>query len=167
MIAHDLEWELSTCRLCATVTRRIKCGNRGSALCRERRSRIKRERGSQRHDPALIFERDGYICQLCGQPTLPDAPSIQKGRRVAHPLSPSVDHIVPMARGGRHRLSNLQCAHLRCNVAKQDALEVRNGEPPKPARPQGQVGGVLRGRPVAASVGAPLRATYVALRLFD
>lgn len=34
------------------------------------------------------------------------------------PLSKSVDHIVPLALGGPHEQSNLQYAHLRCNVAK-------------------------------------------------
>lgn len=35
-----------------------------------------------------------------------------------HPMSRSVDHIIPLAIGGTHTQDNLQFAHLRCNVAK-------------------------------------------------
>lgn len=34
------------------------------------------------------------------------------------PRSKSVDHLVPLARGGTHEQSNLQWAHLSCNVRK-------------------------------------------------
>lgn len=30
----------------------------------------------------------------------------------------SVDHIIPLSRGGTHEPGNAQCSHLRCNVAK-------------------------------------------------
>jgi hypothetical protein len=32
----------------------------------------------------------------------------------------SLDHIIPMARGGSHTKSNAQCSHLICNSLKQD-----------------------------------------------
>lgn len=34
-------------------------------------------------------------------------------------MCPTVDHILPFALGGSHGISNLQLAHLTCNVTKQ------------------------------------------------
>lgn len=58
-----------------------------------------------------IYERDGWMCGLCHQPvdpalTFPD------------PMSASLDHIVPMARGGPHLRHNVQCSHFICNSRK-------------------------------------------------
>lgn len=39
---------------------------------------------------------------------------------VAAPMSASVDHIVPLSRGGEHSMANVQCAHLSCNSSKGD-----------------------------------------------
>lgn len=38
------------------------------------------------------------------------------------PLSKSIDHIVPVAKGGAHSQQNLQWAHLRCNIRKSDRI---------------------------------------------
>lgn len=63
-------------------------------------------------DHVEIFERDGWVCQLCGLPVDPTL----SGRHVAD--GPSLDHIVPLTRGGLHRRTNVQLAHMRCNSAK-------------------------------------------------
>lgn len=55
-----------------------------------------------------IFERDGWMCGICGKPingTLKQ-PSRQRV---------SLDHIVPVSKGGSHTRSNVQAAHLSCN----------------------------------------------------
>lgn len=54
-----------------------------------------------------VFERDGWICQLCGLPTLRETGH--------HPMSASVDHIIPLAEGGDHTYDNCVTAHLACN----------------------------------------------------
>lgn len=81
-----------------------------AAIAQRRRAAI---RGAEveRFEHSEVFERDGWICQLCGDPTdwtthFPD------------PLSPSLDHIVPLSRGGEHSRANTQCAHLACNIRK-------------------------------------------------
>jgi len=63
-----------------------------------------------------VFERDNWTCQLCRKP-------ITKDLRAPHPMSRSVDHIVPLSRGGLHEMANLQAAHLRCNVRKAARLD--------------------------------------------
>lgn len=37
---------------------------------------------------------------------------------------PTLDHIIPIARGGRHSVGNLQCLCAHCNFTKQDKLTV-------------------------------------------
>ena len=56
-----------------------------------------------------VFERDQWRCQLCGGETSGEWPD---------PLSASLDHIMPLSKGGEHSYANTQCAHLRCNIQK-------------------------------------------------
>lgn len=61
-----------------------------------------------------IFERDGGLCQICGE----GMDGVWPG-----PLSPSLDHVVPLSLGGAHAPENVQLAHLRCNVSKGARLD--------------------------------------------
>lgn len=57
---------------------------------------------------AKVSERDGWICQLCGEPVDPRLPK-------DHPYGASVDHRNPCSRGGLHLAENLQLAHRLCD----------------------------------------------------
>lgn len=37
-----------------------------------------------------------------------------------HPKSKSMDHVIPIAKGGTHVLANVKLAHLTCNLRKSD-----------------------------------------------
>jgi hypothetical protein len=72
-------------------------------------------RGSGRKFPKVrhnarrrVFERDGWICQLCHAP-------IDSELAFPHPGFATVDHRDP---DGPHDPSNWQAAHLACNVSK-------------------------------------------------
>jgi len=67
-------------------------------------------------DNETVFERDGWVCKLCGG-------QIDRNTKWPDPWSASVDHIVPLSRGGNHSYANVQCAHLRCNCQKSDKLQ--------------------------------------------
>ncbi len=68
--------------------------------------------------PSVVYETDGYVCQLCDQPTEPNGPY---GRR------PSIDHKIPLSLGGPHTYANTQTAHRACNSAKGNRfLEASN-----------------------------------------
>ena len=57
------------------------------------------------------------VCAICGQP-------VDMSLRYPHPMARSIDHIVPINRGGHPSdLSNLQLAHWTCNRAKADKLQ--------------------------------------------
>lgn len=67
--------------------------------------------------PREVYERDGWVCQLCQHP-------IDRATPWPESASPSIDHIVPLAKGGPHTLANVQAAHLGCNSRKRDRLDV-------------------------------------------
>lgn len=104
-----------------------KCGKPFEAVKRETRYcknchpwndvRKERERKAARYPVSKkqIFERDNYICGICGLP-------VDRDLRWPDESSASLDHIVPIARGGTHEPSNTQCAHLRCNRIKHDSI---------------------------------------------
>jgi hypothetical protein len=56
-----------------------------------------------------IYERDNWICQLCKK-------RVDKRWKYPNPMSPSIDHIIPLSDGGLHERKNVQLAHLHCNV---------------------------------------------------
>lgn len=56
------------------------------------------------------------VCGICGKP-------VDKGLRYPHPMSPCIDHIVPIAKGGHPSdIENLQLAHWTCNRQKADRI---------------------------------------------
>jgi 5-methylcytosine-specific restriction endonuclease McrA len=104
------------CNEMVTVVRHRWCGSIRCPPCTRARWRETHYERAARYGlrfdviaPTRVFERDGWRCQICQRKT--------KGKWPA-PRSPTVDHIVPMARGGHHVLENLQCACLACNVSK-------------------------------------------------
>jgi hypothetical protein len=60
-------------------------------------------------DEAQVFVSG--ICYLCRLP-------IDMNLKYPDPMSKSVDHIEPLARGGTHTMDNLAPAHWLCNVRK-------------------------------------------------
>lgn len=64
--------------------------------------------------PIEIFERDGYVCQLCRKKTRPDY------KNSFHPLYPNLDHIIPLSKGGSHTKKNTQCLCRKCNAIKHN-----------------------------------------------
>ena len=65
-----------------------------------------------------VILRTQQLCGICGQP-------VDKTIKSPHPLSATVDHIIPIAKGGHPSdLANLQLAHRWCNRLKSDKLLV-------------------------------------------
>lgn len=54
----------------------------------------------------VLAERDGGRCGICGKP-------VDESER-------SVDHILPLSRGGNHSYTNTRLAHGRCNKARSN-----------------------------------------------
>ena len=71
----------------------------------------------ERFPKSLIYERDNYICQLCKGPVLRAARYRRRDGKI-HMKSPTIDHIVPISRGGDHKPHNCQTACFKCNSKK-------------------------------------------------
>ena len=61
---------------------------------------------------AYLFKRDGGICQRCQKPVDPSL-------KHPHPMSASMDHQLPVSRGGLWSKANVQLMHLTCNIRKR------------------------------------------------
>jgi 5-methylcytosine-specific restriction endonuclease McrA len=61
---------------------------------------------------AEIAQRDGWRCGICSKKVRPDLEH-------PDPYCASIDHVLPLARGGDNSPANLQLAHLRCNLSKK------------------------------------------------
>lgn len=55
-----------------------------------------------------VFERDGWTCQLCGEP-------LDRSAGPNDDWFPSLDHVTPQSVGGAHTVDNLRAAHRWCN----------------------------------------------------
>ena len=71
-------------------------------------------------NPMKVYARDGWVCQICGA-------SVSPISAWPDPQSKSLDHIIPLSRGGAHSYKNVQLAHLRCNVIKSDRVDYPGG----------------------------------------
>ena len=59
-------------------------------------------------DRMKVFEAEGWKCHICGRP-------VKRGVNPRDPLAASIDHIVPISKGGTHEPSNVRLAHMGCN----------------------------------------------------
>jgi hypothetical protein len=115
---------------------------RGEAAIRQRLSRKSRDMGVTgvtrdciprpfiRH----VMERDAYTCVYCG--TQSDA-----AREAGKKALLSVDHIVPVARGGLTAVANLVCCCRLCNREKNDRTPTEWGLEPSFLQPGVAYGG--------------------------
>lgn len=87
-----------------------------------RKARMVTPMAERRVDRLAVFERDGWVCGLCGGKVDPEL-------RHPDPLSASLDHVLPLALGGLHEWGNVQCSHLRCNTAKGARLSEEETTP--------------------------------------
>lgn len=102
----------------------LRCGVCDDRLRRAWKSRDKAVRRMRIRDNGSaetilaehVFERDSWTCQICAEPVL------RQSADVYHDLIPTLDHIVPLARGGTHTYDNVQCAHWICNSRKCDSM---------------------------------------------
>lgn len=90
----------------------IGCQNRND--CNRKRHR-RRAAYAEDVTIAYLMERDGGQCGVCGKP-------IDITIEHPDPMSASLDHIVPVSKGGTHARSNCQPAHLGCNSRKHNKV---------------------------------------------
>lgn len=74
----------------------------------------------ERNKKKILMFQD--TCALCGKP-------VDKRLKYPHPMSATIDHIIPIDRGGHPSdICNLQLAHMCCNRAKSNKLQANQEE---------------------------------------
>jgi hypothetical protein len=64
-------------------------------------------------DRNKVGERDQWRCGICRK-------TVDIQFAWPDPMSPSLDHIVPLSQGGDHTYANARISHLRCNVKRSN-----------------------------------------------
>jgi hypothetical protein len=83
------------------------------------RQRLAKRRASMfgvGHEPYVqreIFERDNWKCWICKT-------KVDRNKAYPHPMSPTIDHVIPLSKGGPDAAYNVACAHWGCNLGKSD-----------------------------------------------
>ncbi|MDD4019707.1 MAG: HNH endonuclease signature motif containing protein [Kiritimatiellae bacterium] len=63
-----------------------------------------------------IYKQSGGVCEICGLPVIYD-------KLADNNWSGTIDHIIPLSKGGKHALFNCQLAHRICNSLKNNSLD--------------------------------------------
>lgn len=97
-----------------------KSAPKGRALCVFKKKmnslRYGTHEGAYKKNKKRIFATQS-ICGICGRP-------VDFSLKYPNPLSATIDHIVPVAKGGHPSdIDNLQLAHFSCNRQKSDHYE--------------------------------------------
>lgn len=67
-----------------------------------------------------LYARDNGVCYLCGGECDWNDHQERDGIKICGRRYPSIDHVLPLARGGMHQWENVRLAHLGCNIDKAD-----------------------------------------------
>lgn len=70
-----------------------------------------------------LYERDHGICYLCGEKC--DWSDRDEKKNSIGMLYPTIDHVIPVSKGGLHAWDNVKLAHMICNAIKQDKILVK------------------------------------------
>ena len=112
-------------RLCEPCrhARRLEADRRHRRAHRQKYGKTWRSRAQrlgvpyERVDRMKVFERDGWICQLCFKPAK------KRYLRTGYRMEPTLDHRIPITWTDvtpGHVYSNVQCAHRECNQKKSN-----------------------------------------------
>lgn len=73
-----------------------------------------------------LYIRDKGICYICNERcNYDDYKLTNEGYFIAGLKYPSIDHIIPLNKGGTHTWNNVKLAHFICNSLKKDKLYPR------------------------------------------
>ena len=121
-------WRFKKCKYCEqwhykynNVYCSEECRRKGNRLYDELRKnkRLERARKNGQFDADIdiykLIERDGGYCYLCGDDVL-------FTYHYNDPKYPTIEHVMPIARGGTHSWDNVKVACRECNTRKSTTL---------------------------------------------
>ncbi len=124
------------CPVCGRMTDRKKycsdvCANRMYNKAKDHKRRNKIATAMVDNDITLeaVWRNGLGVCYICGCVTDWNDKREENGTIICGDRYPSIDHIVPLARGGKHSWSNCALACRKCNWEKSDSPA-----PPQPRR---------------------------------
>lgn len=97
----------SVCLECRKQVLRLRDLGRGNSKTVLRRQRV---REGEKISVKSLVARDGFACQICFL-SMKWVGALSGDTR-------SIDHIVPISKGGQHTHDNVRLVHLRCNCKK-------------------------------------------------
>lgn len=65
-----------------------------------------------------LYKKENGICYLCGQPVDMNDYKMIRGNKVCGERYPSIEHVIPLSKGGEHSWKNVRLAHRACNTKK-------------------------------------------------
>lgn len=107
-----------------TVGQRLHCSKACAHKHTVRRKRLRRKGllGQPSLSLPVVYRLHQGVCALCGQLVAIDR--ARPKREWA-----TIDHVIPLAKGGRHAYDNVQLAHLGCNSSKGARVISRDPRP--------------------------------------
>lgn len=83
---------------------------------REMKARVESRRRARvrglevgKYDRFDVFKRDGGVCMICNK-------KVDKSLRWPNAMSFSINHVVPISKGGADTFGNVETSHLVCNM---------------------------------------------------
>lgn len=117
------------CPVCGTITDKPKycselCRKRASYYRQNTKRRAKVKSALVDKDITLheLYIRDNGKCHICGGVCDWNDHTQNNNRFSAGKNYPTIDHVIPLAKGGKHSWDNVKLAHFSCNSAKGDKL---------------------------------------------
>lgn len=100
---------------------------KANAKKQSRHTRKARKKCNGEIDRSISLERlimrDKNTCHICGHKcNSHDFVIDANGSYIAGANHPSIDHVMPLSKGGSHTWGNIKLAHHRCNTQKSDLL---------------------------------------------
>lgn len=132
----DVEYRTRVCAVCGRVfmAERTVTGNKYcSDACRNKiarryshmyskRRRAKYEGNKENIYSEELYKKNNGTCYLCGKQCLYDDHTIIDGAFIAGDRYPTIEHIIPLSKGGKHTWDNVGLACMKCNREKRDLL---------------------------------------------
>ena len=115
------------CCVCGQATNRPKfcsdvCANKMRNKAKEIKRRIRISNALVDNDISIqgLYKRDKGICHICGLVCNWNDYKVRNEAVICGDWYPSIDHVVPLSKGGAHAWRNVMLAHRRCNYIKSD-----------------------------------------------
>ena len=126
---------IHVCKNCGKEFCQMVTGYNSKTYCSEKCQKryFNRGRSEKRHKKLMarehdtdislekLFKRDGGVCYICKKACDWRDGEWRDGTFIAGPTYPSIDHVIPVAKGGTHTWSNVKLACRECNWMKSDS----------------------------------------------